>query len=324
MISAISLSVFKIKCTWLLTLVPIFLLAVCTSPPQATGQPNPNLSSKISEDLHQVHDAEQQHLSNAHRGFLWATLAADYRDAADFVRAEDAYNHSISLLKDAPEAAINYATALDNLGTLYLNYDHSEEGSACMKKALAIRRQLGNPIHLAMSLQHLADLDIALRKFKDGEKEASEAYQILTSANAQPASFIAVLDSIAYARCKQNRCALGLLDAQHALEIARATIPHDSLQFGLSLVTFGFLQSKTNHLDDAEKSILSGIEIVKMQTAVGDPTLFYAMIEYRDFLKTAHRNAEAKQLDAQLANSTVRQPCAACSVSVYSLSNAMR
>jgi tetratricopeptide (TPR) repeat protein len=324
MISAVSLSLSKINRVRLLTFVLIFLLALCITPPDVTAQANPNLSSKISEDLHQIHDAEQQHLSNGHRGFLWGILAADYRDAADFIRSEDAYNHSISLLRNAPEAAINYATALGNLGALYLIYARNEEAYTCMKKALVIRRQLGDQINIAMSLQHLADLDIALHRFKDAEKEASQSYQILTSANAPPESSVPALASLAYARCKQNNCALGLLDAQHALEIARATIPPDSLQFGLTLTTLGFVQSRTNHLDDAEKSLLSGIEIVKAQTSPGDPTLLYSMIEYRDYLKVAHRDREAKQLDAQLANSTVRQPCAACSVSVYSLSSAMR
>jgi tetratricopeptide (TPR) repeat protein len=271
-----------------------------------------------------VHEAEQQQLSREHRGFLWGTLAEDYRNAADFTRSEDAYNHAITLLKDSPRAAINYATALDNLGALYLIYGHNDEAATCMNKALAVRRGLDNPIHLAMSLQHLADLHISLHKFKDAEKEALQAYQILTSSNAPQESSISVLGSLAYTRCKQNNCAVGILDAQHAIEIARATIPQDSLQFGLTLITLGYAQSRTNQLTEAEQSILSGLQIVKSQVTPGDPTYLYSIEEYRDFLKVAHRNSEAKQIDAQIANSMARQPCATCSVSVYSLSNTMR
>jgi tetratricopeptide (TPR) repeat protein len=324
MISAVTLSLSKIERSRLLTLTLIFLLTCCILPSHATAQSTTDLSSRITEDLRLVHDAEQQHLSAEHRGYLWGTLASDYRDAADFTRSEDAYNRAVALLKNVPRAAVNYATALDNLGSLYLLYGHADEASTCIKKALAIRRQLGNPVNLATNLQHLADLEISLHKFKDGEKEALEAYQVLTAADAPKESAIAVLGSIAYARCKQNNCTQGFIDAQHAFEIANTTIPHDSLQFGLTLITLGYLQSRNNQLKEAEHSILTGLQIVKSQITPGDPTYIYSLAEYRDFLKTAHRDSEAKQLDAQIANSTARLPCANCSVSVYSLSNALR
>jgi tetratricopeptide (TPR) repeat protein len=324
MISAVSLFLPKISRRRRLILPSIVLLAACISLPCATAQSDPNLASRISEDLRQVRIAEKQQLSNKHRGFLWGTLAADYRDAADFNRSEDAYNHAINLLKTSPRAAINYATALDNLGALYLVYGHNEEAADCMKKALAVRRQLGMPVHLAMSLQHLADLDISLHKFKDAEKEALQAYQILVAANASQDNDIAVLASLAYSRCKLNNCALGIQDAQHAFDIAQATIPHDSLQFGLTLVTLGYAQSRTNQIAAGESSILAGLQIVKTHIAPGDPTYIYSLAEYRDFLKFAHRDSEAKQIDSQLANFTARLPCATCSVNVYSLSNAMR
>ena len=325
MISAVTFFLSKIdRSSRLLTLVPTILLTCCISPSQATAQSTTDLSSRITEDLRLVHDAEQQHLSAEHRGYLWGTLAGDYRDAADFTRSEDAFNHAIALLKNEPRAAVNYATALDNLGSLYLLYGHSNEAATCIKKALAIRRQLGNPVNIATNLQHLADLNISLHKFKEGEKEALEAYQVLTTGNAPQEYAVAILGSIAYARCRQNNCAQGFIDAQHAFEIANTAIPHDSLQFGLTLITLGYLQSRNNQLRDAEHSILTGLQIVKSQITPGDPTYIYSLAEYRDFLKTAHRDAEAKQLDAQISNSTARLPCANCSVSVFSLSNAMR
>jgi len=324
MISAVTLSLSKINRSRLFTLVPIILFTCCISPPHAIAQATSDLSSRINEDLRQVHDAEQQHLSNAQRGFAWATLAADYRDAAEFTRAEDAYNRSISLLKGAPEAAINYATALDNLGALYLLYGHSDEALICMKKGLAVREKLGNQAHIAMSLQHIADLDIAFHRFKDAEKEAAQAYQIVVTTNTPPPTTIAVLATLAYSRCKQNKCAQGLHDAENAVAVARTFIPSNSFQYGLTLITLGFAQYRTNQFNEAERSLLSGIQIVKAQTTPGDPTLFYSMREYLDYLKAAHRDAEAKQLETQLANSNIHQPCATCSVSVYSLSNAMR
>ena len=77
------------------------------------------LPERITQELGLIHAAEQEHLPDVQLGYLWARLASDYRDKADFSRSEDAYNRSLRLLKAAPEAKADYATVLDNLGILY-------------------------------------------------------------------------------------------------------------------------------------------------------------------------------------------------------------
>jgi tetratricopeptide (TPR) repeat protein len=193
-----------------------------------------------------------------------------------------------------------------------------------MQKALAIRQQLGDPTNIAVSLQHLADLDVARHKFKDAEAEAAEAYQTL-SAPGSPSGpgTISALLTLSFARCKQDNCAQGRQDAEHALDIARSTLQPDSVQYGITLVTLGFAQWKTGQTHDAEIDMRDGLRIIRNQTAPGDPTLSYSLMQYRDYLQAMRRTPEAKQVDAQLAASA-HQPCTTCSVSVYSLSNTMR
>lgn len=302
-------------------LIPL-LLAFCACAASAQTQQQ-MLSEKIAQDRELIRSAERQQTSDTHQGYLWAVLADDYRHAADFLQSENAYNRSIRLLKAAPEARTNYATAIDNLGSLYLTYGHTGEAWSCMKKALAIRRQLDDQINIAMSLKHMADVDVVRHRYKDAEREASEAAQTLLAPGASYNSNAAsLLVTLSYSRCKQNNCTQGLQDAERALVIARAAFQPDSLQIGLILVALGFAQWNTGQTQDAERSILHGIEIIKNQTAPGDPLVFYAMLGYRTYLVAMHRNPDVKQLDTQLAD--LRRPCPSCSVSVYSLSNATR
>ncbi len=304
-------------------LFALFLGFAASSALAQTQNQTQKLSDKIALARELIHIGERDQSSNAHQGYLWAQLAADYRDAGDFSQSEDAYNRSLQLFKTAPEAMANYATTLDNLGALYLTYGRIDARN-CMLKALAIRQQLGDQTNIAISLQHLADLDVARRKFKDAESEASEAYQTLSAPGAHngPATVSALL-TLAFARCKQDACAQGIQDAEHAVDIARTTLRPDSVQFGITLVTLGFAQWKTGQPQQAETTMLSGLKIIKDQTAPGDPTLSYSLMQYRDYLHAMRRTPEVKEVDAELA-AAAHQPCNTCSVSVYSLSNTMR
>ncbi len=282
----------------LLTL--LFAFAACAATCHAQSQQP--LLDRIAEERDTIQDAERQHLADEHQGYLWANIAADYRIAADFSHSEEAYDRAIQLLKDRPDARVNYATLLDNLGALYLTYAHVEEASTCLKKALAIRQQLGNQVNIAISLQHIADLDVARHKFKDAEREAAEASPaLLANASTNGNTAVAVLSTLAYVRCKLNRCAQGLEDAQHALALARSLLPSQSLRYGLTLLVVGYADWRSGHSQDAEITLLEGLDIVKKQTAPGDPILFYSMMEYRDYLAAMHRGTEVKQIDAQLA-----------------------
>jgi tetratricopeptide (TPR) repeat protein len=295
-------------------------LAVCVASARAQSQ---KLLETIEEDRAQIQAAEREHLSEEHQAYLWANLAADYRLAADFSHSEGAYDRSIQMLKDLPDSRTNYATVLDNLGALYLTYARKEEASTCMKKALAIRQQLGDKVNIAISLQHIADLDVARHKYKDAEREADEASPaLLANVDTNGSSAVAVLSTLAYARCRLNRCAQGLEDAQHALALARTILPSQSLRFGLTLLVLGYVEWRSGQPQDAEINLLQGLDIVKKQTEPGDPILVYSMMEYRAYLTAMHRGPEVKALNAQLAN--MQRPCSNCSVSVHSLSNAMR
>jgi tetratricopeptide (TPR) repeat protein len=307
-----------------LTLVLAFSQWIHAASAQTQTASTMPLPERITQELGLIHAAEQQHLPDVQLGYLWARLASDYREKADFSRSEDAYNRSLRLLKTTPEAKADYATLLDKLGYLYLIYGHKEEAESCMKKSLAIRQELGNVTNTGLSHEHLAEVALARHKFKDAERAASEAYQMLAAARASDTTGLAaVLVTLTYARCLQNKCAEGLQNAEQALSIVRAAYHPNSLQVGHTLMALGFAKWKLGENQDAEKEMLQGIQIIRTLNALGDPNTRYALIEYRDYLKAMHRSLDVKQIEEQLATSTHR-PCASCSVSVSSLSNAMR
>jgi tetratricopeptide (TPR) repeat protein len=271
-----------------------------------------------------IHLAEREHIPEATIGYLWGRLASDYAAQTDFTRAEDAYFHSLRLLKDAPGARRNYATLLDNLGVLYLAYDRRAEAEQYLKSAFAARRKQDDVVALGISEVHLAELALAKHKFKQAEDIATEARSSLTAAGDQGrAGLIGALVSLAYARCERNKCAEGLRDAEQAIELANLVYPSDSLPAGHVLMAMGFARWKTGDTQGAEKMMLEGIHVITTMNAPGAPYSKLALFEYRDFLISMHRTLDVKRIDDQLAHATP-QPCANCTVNVNSMSNALR
>ena len=282
------------------------------------------LNDRINQELRSIKVAEHDHLPDSKLGYLWAQLASSYAQQADFGRAEDAYFHSVRLLKDAPEAQTNYATLLDNLGIFYLAYNRREEAENYLKKALVERRKQSDMMALGVSQIHLAELALADHRFKEAEHLANEAYANLTAAgDSGRKGLIGALVVLAYALCERNKCIEGLHDAEQAMDLARVVYPSDSLPAGHILMGIGFAKWKTGDNEEAEKMMLQGIQIITTQNAPGAPYSRNALSEYRSFLVAMHRSADAKRIDDQLAAKT-SQPCANCTVSVYSLSNAMK
>jgi tetratricopeptide (TPR) repeat protein len=268
--------------------------------------------------------AEREHLPDAQIGYLWGRLASDYAGQADFARAEDAYFRSLRLLRNAPEAQKSYATLLDNLGVFYFTYNRRAEAEQYLTRGFAARRKQDDIVALGISQIHLAQLAHADHKFKQSENLAAEAQTNLTAAgDAGRAGLIGALVALTYARCERNKCAEGLQDAERAMDVARLIYPSDSLPAGHVLMAMGFARWKIGDSQQAEKMMLEGVHIITTKNAPGAPYSRLALLEYRDFLKSMSRGLDVKRIDDQLAQATP-QPCANCTVSVNSLSNALR
>ena len=278
----------------------------------------------IKLDVRLIRVAEHDRLPNKKQGYLWGRLASEYAQLADFARAEDAYAHSIQLLKDVPEARANYATLLDNLGVLYLAYNRRDVAKSYINQAFAARKEQGDPVTLGVSQLHLAELALAEHNFKEAERVAAEANANLSSAGDEgKKGLIGALVALSYARCSQDNCAEGLRNAEEAMGLARIVYPTDSLPIGHALMALGFAKWKSGSSQEAEKMMLEGIHIITTQNFPGTPYSRNALSEYRTFLAAMHRPLDVKRVDDQIA-SMAPQTCASCTISVTTLSHAMR
>jgi tetratricopeptide (TPR) repeat protein len=300
--------------------VVVFAARAQSSTPLITA-----LQAHIAQDLELIRAG--QHLPAAQQGALWARLAADYHKAGEFLQAEDAYNRSLHLLKNEPSARTQYASTLDDLGSLYLIYGRLDDAENVRKQALAVRKKLGDASDIGLSEVHLADIALARHQLKKAEQLALLGLQGLESSSKPPqAGMLSGFDTLTYARCLRGNCGEGLRSAEQGVAFANSSSGSESAATGFALAALGFAEWKTGATQEGEKTLLQSIRILRTKMTASDPRLASVLLQYRAYLVAVNRRVEAQEVQEQVTRmkSQAGVFCASCAVSVYTLSKSMR
>jgi len=258
---------------------------------------------------------------------MWAHLASEYGNSADFLKAEDAYNHSLHLLKDVPDAKPVYAITLDNLASLYLVYGRVDEAEEVRKQALAIRQKIGNAADIGVGEVLIADIAIAKRQYKKAEEFALRGMKDMSSSSSPPKIVtLSALITVTYARCSRGHTAEGLSSAQQAFDLANTHFEPNSPAMGFALQTLGYAEWKSGATEEGGRNMQRGLQILRSKLAASDPRLTGALKQYADYLVTTRQRQEADEIRDEVArmNSRAGVTCPACTVSVYSLAKGLR
>ncbi len=302
-------------------------MSVCVGWAQTSESQVRASQARIAQNMELIKIAEREHRPDAVRGALWAQLASEYQYAAEFLKAEEAYNKSLHLLKTVPSARAEYAAALESLATLYLLYGRVDESERIWKQALAVREKLGNPAGIGLSQVHLADVAFARHQFKKAERLALRAMEEMGfSSNPPRAGMLSGLITVTFARCRRGRCDEGLMSAQQAVAFANSHFEPESSAVGFALETLGFAEWKNGAVQDGEKAMLHGIQILKTTLVPADPRLTATLLQYQDYLTATNRRVEAQEIheEVERMRSQTGIFCSDCTVSVYSLSKTLR
>lgn len=310
-----------------LVLLCALSVSVYTASAQASEPQSASAQERIARDLELIQIAEQQRRPNADRGALWAQLASEYQYTAEFLKAEDAYNKALHLLKSEPEAKAEYTATLESLATLYLLFSRVDEAESIWKRALAVREKMGDSSDIGLIEIHLANVAIARRQYKKAERLSLLGLEETESSSNPPRTGILyALITVTFARCLRGHCAEGLTSAQQALAVANSRFEPGSAAAGFALETLGFAEWKTGEVQEGEKAMLRGIQILRTKLVPADPRLRGALVQYREYLIAAKRRVEAQEINEEVErmNRQTGTFCSTCTVSVDSLSKALR
>ncbi|HEY2038075.1 MAG TPA: tetratricopeptide repeat protein [Edaphobacter sp.] len=314
------------SCVQFWTLAILFNFA-SASPGPAQQSSAATIAESIEQDRRTIQQEELQHPSDDRIGYFWAVLAADYSKAGEFSASEAAYFKALKLLDHSSTAARTYATALDNLAMLYMIYGRLDEAELYNRRSAKIRSGLGFPLDEARGEQHMAEIDLARRRFKAVEEEAARALAVMERLDdPEKMDIVSTLNSLAFARCSRRACEQGLKDAQRSLTLARSFFGDESAPAAHAWLAIGFAEWKQGRLDEADRAMRLGVQMIKAQEGEESRGFPLAMLEYRNFLKAVHRDRDAENVTREISHAVEQQSpmCATC-VNVRSLpSNAMR
>ena len=302
-----------------------------------TAKPVPTTTQQMYRKL--IQEAEQRNDPPARIGYLWAVLASSYHDIGNIAESLRAYERALPLLAQSPQSRGNYATALDNLGSIYLELGNIADAEKVRTQAFHLREELGNPIDLARGHEHLAEVLLARHRFKEAEQHARTAYDML-SAKPEPDdmdaptvehpqftprrgnTMLAALITLVFTECNQSELQECLQAAKQADQIATQNFAPGSLEQAHAAMALGFAQWKTGDIAAADQTLLSGMAMMKSRLGEGHPIVLGSMYEYRDFLQSQHRKADLSSLDHQIKDAREHRPataCSNCTISVFAL-----
>jgi hypothetical protein len=116
------------------------------------------------------------------------------------------------------------------------------------------------------------------------------------------------------------------MNAKQAVTFANKNFESESAANGLALESLGFAEWKSGASQDAGKTLLQALQILRTRLSATDPRLAGVMSQYRSYLIEAHRPADAQEIEKQLIRITSQAGvyCQGCTVSVGSLSSTLR
>ena len=323
MVSSLRCDVQRIPAAaWLVGAVALLLWAARVEALQMQQTASSALEQRIEHEANVIHAGERAGLEPLKLGRLWAHIATEYEDEAEFSKSEDAYNRALKLLRPAPEGATSYAIVLDNLGSLYLATGNLNAAEGCRKQAMALHEAAGDRLQIARSESLLAEVSLARHKFKDAEQQSMEAYREMVAVkDAATGEMVGALVTLTYASCMNRHCAEGVEHGREAILLAHEAFAANSLPMGEARMALGYAEWKAGMKDDADGEMREGIEILKEWRTPGHPYVLGAMDQYRKYLDETHHKREAQQIaeEEKRLQGAPSASCANCTVSVYGL-----
>jgi tetratricopeptide (TPR) repeat protein len=285
------------------------------------------LRDRIAANRQKIESAASWHATEEQLGGLWLQLAYDYQDEVDIPHAEEAYSHSLTLLRARPRQK-PYAIALDGLASLYLTTGRVKESETCQRKALAIFEALGDQAGIARIHVDMAIALLDERRWAESEAESEKALKSLRGqSEPNQSDFVAGLISSSYAKCFQERCKEGLITAREAVAAASVAFARDSLEGVSAVMALGFEQWKNGAEAEGEKTMWDALELMRQQKTMPQSKQVDAelrvLVSYTSYLKATHQKGKAKEMENEISRLKGEQTpfCKDCTVDAVALAN---
>ncbi len=316
---------------WLLTLLSSIVITAATSFAQQARPPVLSQAQALIEQgqsraaitiLEPLLQSESTALDDADRGIAWSLLGSAFSDFEDYNKARHSYEMAIHLLRAMPSQQVQYATALDGLGSVEESTGHFDESSALRSKARHLYENSGNHSGIAVTSCNLAMIAVEQRNLSAARQNIAKAFHEVQLATGFQDSNLAVLYTVkgALANAERDfRTAIGAY--QQAIDLwTRARGPH-FLMLGVAYALLGDELDKLGEYKQAIADLRHALTLLENAPGKDSPAYLRVELAYAHALRDSGSKQEAslmeKEAKTALANVRV-QRCTGCTISAES------
>jgi tetratricopeptide (TPR) repeat protein len=236
----------------------------------------------------------------------WLKLAVLLQDAGSYRESEDAYHHTITLLR-APDPLV-VADVFDHMGTMYFASGQLSKAEPVERHALAIREYQHDKLGAGVSHMHLAMLLLGQNDLRSAQAEAQSAVSLLVpeyvhlpgTSSATPEQKMTALIDLSVIQCASGESQSAIPGLHRALQIAHDNYPEKSVPVGYTEFLLGYASWKSGNARNAGELMSQGVDELRTDLGWGHPKYLGVLRQYKAFLVDTKRLDKANQISAEL------------------------
>ena len=256
-------------------------------------------------------------------GIAWNVLGSAYQDSEQYEKARRCYEAALQKLQDDPSLRAQYASALDNLGSLNLSMGQLQDATNFRLRARSVYREIGNHAGIARTSSNLAVVSLRSNDLRATRRYLSDAF-----AEAEMSKDLSFGDwGAMYAAegklASANQDYAGAIRSYH-LAIDKWTQGYGPNYPGLG-AGYAFLGQAYSQMGRNEEALsnLKGALAMEEKSTLGKTSVRYLQtaIVYARLLRSSGSNAEGSLLEEQAQTALVnlqKHDCGGCTVSAES------
>ena len=255
-------------------------------------------------------------------GIAWNIRGVALQNLGDWQAARRSYETAVTILRTKADQIEQYASALDNLGSLKADMGQLEESRSLRIRARQLYRSIDNHAGTARASLNLALVARGLRDRKHARQFLADAFREESLVPNPGADDLAALNSARALECAQDgqlNAALNEINQAIGLWTQHHGPRYYLLATGLSLR--GQINSALHKREDAEGDMRLSLEILRMNNDMDSNIYFIVEREYASVLRDSGERDEANRLESEakegLQGLSQRQ-CNGCSISAES------
>jgi tetratricopeptide (TPR) repeat protein len=261
-----------------------------------------------------------EELKGAELGRVWLLLGASYRTVTDYNAARRAYDNSMSLFKDDPNARKEYAVVLRESGGLYRELRDFDSSERLEKESLQISEQSHDHAAIARAWEGLAELSFDRKNLKRGEEFISRAEdegRLTNDFDEDDRAYLAQLQG--WFALKKGSTQSAIKYYQQAIDLFTDRYGDNFVLTGWGYILLGNAYDQQGSRDKAMDTMRKGTTILEHTAGTHDPRYAVAEIRYAKLLRQAGQRSLAaglKKRGETTLRDSQRTECVSCTIDV--------